>query len=82
MNGRGLFLCWTALVLLSLGTVGSLALVDPRKGVLVLLLLALAKAWLIVDGFMEMHRAPGFWRALMLAWPVTMAVGVAGVALI
>jgi hypothetical protein len=40
------------------------------------LLAALAKAWLITDGFMELRHAPWLWRGLLLAWPAAMAVGV------
>ena len=40
------------------------------------------QAWLIVDGFMELRHAPWPWRALMLAWPLAMALGVAGAALL
>ena len=82
MSVRALLACWVALVLLSLATVASLGLPSARDTLLVLLLLALGKAWLIVDGFMELRHAPWPWRALMLAWPLTMALGVAGAALL
>lgn len=82
MSARALLACWLALVLLSLATVASLGLPSARHTLLVLLLLALGKAWLIVDGFMELRHAPWPWRALMLAWPLTMAGGVAGAALL
>lgn len=82
MSVRALLACWVALVLLSLATVASLGLPSARDTLLVLLLLALGKAWLIVDGFMELRHAPWPWRALMLAWPLTMAGGVAGAALL
>ena len=36
----------------------------------------LGKAWLITDGFMELRHAPRLWRGLLLAWPLTMALGV------
>lgn len=82
MSVRVLLACWIALVLLSLATVASLGLPSARDTLLVLLLLALGKAWLIVDGFMELRYAPWPWRALMLAWPLAMALGVAGAALL
>ncbi|PTU74690.1 cytochrome C oxidase subunit IV family protein [Pseudomonas mangrovi] len=82
MSVRALLACWVALVLLSLATVASLGLPSARDTLLVLLLLVLGKAWLIVDGFMELRHAPWPWRALMLAWPVAMALGVAGAALL
>lgn len=76
MSTRGLLCCWIGLVLLSLATVASLELVAARWGAAALMLLALGKAWLIVDGFMELKHAPWLWRGLMLAWPVCMAAGV------
>lgn len=82
MSVRALLACWIALVLLSLATVASLGLPSARDTLLVLLLLALGKAWLIVDGFLELRHAPWPWRALMLAWPLAMALGVAGAALL
>ena len=82
MSARALLACWLALVLLSLATLASLGLATPRQVLASLLLLALGKAWLIVDGFMELRHAPWPWRALMLAWPLAMALGVAGAALL
>jgi hypothetical protein len=65
-----LIVCWAALVLLSVGTV-----IAGGSGLwLVVLLLAVVKAWLIADGFMELRHAPRFWRALVLGWPVVLVL--------
>lgn len=68
-----LLICWLALVLLSVATV---TLGDSGSSHLLaggILLVALAKAWIIIDGFMELRRTRGFWRPLLLAWPLVMA---------
>ncbi|MNU04973.1 hypothetical protein D3C72_2496130 [compost metagenome] len=39
----------------------------------VILLVAVGKAWLITDGFMEMRHAPRLWRRLMLSWALVLA---------
>ncbi|QBF26481.1 hypothetical protein EXN22_12545 [Pseudomonas tructae] len=61
-----LLLCWLALACLSLGSV------LLGQGALVLLL-AVAKAWLITDGFMELRHGPQRWRWLMLSWALVLA---------
>ncbi|KAA0944790.1 MULTISPECIES: cytochrome C oxidase subunit IV family protein [unclassified Pseudomonas] len=66
--------CWAALVVLSVGTV-MLGAPGLWEAVLVL---AVAKAWVIADGFMELRHAPGLWRGLLLGWPVVL-VGVIAV---
>ena len=38
-----------------------------------ILLVAVGKAWLIADGFMEMRHAPRLWRRLMVSWGVVLA---------
>jgi len=38
--------------------------------------IALIKAWLITDGFMELRHAPRLWRLLLLCWPLAMATGI------
>ena len=66
-----LLACWGALVLLSVGTVMSGA-----AGLWwIVVLAAVAKAWMITDGFMELRHAPWGWRAAMLAWPVVLVAG-------
>jgi hypothetical protein len=73
---KTLLICWLGLVLLSVGTVAlgnlgaSLALAGGMLAV------ALGKAWLITDGFMELRHAPLFWRVLLFGWPLAMAGGV------
>jgi hypothetical protein len=39
-----------------------------------ILLVAVGKAWLIADGFMEMRHAPRLWRRLMVSWALVLAV--------
>ncbi|MBY8949138.1 cytochrome C oxidase subunit IV family protein [Pseudomonas sp. SH10-3B] len=65
-DSRMLILCWLMLVVLSVGTVltGASGL---WWGVL---LLAVVKGWVIVDGFMALRRGPVLWRFLMLGWGV------------
>lgn len=68
--------CWVALVILSmltvlLGSAGSTLLLGTT-----LLAVALVKAWLITDGFMELRHAPATWRLLLLGWPLVMAGGI------
>jgi len=77
MNETLRLLCyWIGLVLLTAATVniaGGARLPWPQLGVIAL---AVAKAWLIIDGFMELRHAPRAWRLLLLAWPFAMAAGV------
>ncbi|MCW3149780.1 cytochrome C oxidase subunit IV family protein [Stutzerimonas stutzeri] len=66
--------CWLGLALLSVATVllgssGSTLLLGAA-----ILLVALGKAWLITEGFMELRHAPRLWRLLLLAWPLLIAV--------
>lgn len=75
---RVLLACWAALAALSVCTV----LLGNAGGTMLLsitiLLVAVGKAWLIADGFMEMRHAPRLWRRLMLSWAVALAVVVGG----
>ncbi len=68
---------WIALIGLSLITVNlaEAAAAVPALGGLILLV-ALGKAWLITDGFMDLRHAPRLWRGLMLAWPLLVGLGV------
>ncbi|WP_273526443.1 cytochrome C oxidase subunit IV family protein [Pseudomonas sp.] len=66
--------CWLGLALLSITTVllgssGSTLLLGGT-----ILLVALGKAWLITEGFMELRHAPRLWRLLLLAWPLLIAL--------
>ncbi|OLF53549.1 cytochrome C oxidase subunit IV family protein [Pseudomonas chlororaphis] len=79
MSARGfLLVCWAALAGLSLGTVwlGGWARSGAPGWPLapLILLLAVAKAWLIVDGFMELRHGPRLWRGLLLGWAVLLAL--------
>ncbi|MNI21195.1 hypothetical protein D3C73_747060 [compost metagenome] len=70
---RLLWICWAALATLSVCTVvlahsGATAWLS-----ITILLVAVAKAWLITEGFMELRRAPRLWRRLMLAWALLLA---------
>ncbi|MHC8361708.1 cytochrome C oxidase subunit IV family protein [Pseudomonas sp. LS2P72] len=70
---RVLLVCWAALATLSVCTVvlaqaGSTWLLS-----IAILLVAVGKAWLITDGFMEMRHAPRLWRRLMLSWALVLA---------
>lgn len=46
----------------------------PRGVVVLILLLAVAKAWLIAGGFMELRHGPRLWRWLLLGWPLALAL--------
>ncbi|MHC8401028.1 cytochrome C oxidase subunit IV family protein [Pseudomonas sp. MDT1-17] len=78
---RVLLVCWAALATLSVCTV-MLAQAGATWGLsIAILLVAVGKAWLITDGFMEMRRAPRLWRSLMLSWALVLAA-VVGLTLI
>ena len=78
---RFLIVCWAALATLSVSTV--LLAQSGATGVLsvAILLVAVVKAWLITDGFMEMRHAPRLWRRLLVSWALVLAV-VVGVMLV
>lgn len=63
-GSRTLILCWLMLVVLSVGTV-----LTGASGLWwAVLLLAVVKGWVIVDGFMELRRGPWLWRFVMVGW--------------
>lgn len=66
---RTLCLCWLALVLMSLISVG-LGAQPQRVAVTLVLLLALFKSWLISERFMALRNGPRYLRGLLLFWPV------------
>ncbi|WLH77148.1 cytochrome C oxidase subunit IV family protein [Pseudomonas sp. FP2335] len=69
-TSQGLLVCWAVLVSLSAGTV-----LTGAAGVWwAVLLLAVSKAWLIADGFMELRHAPWGWRLMLLGWAVVLAL--------
>ena len=41
-----------------------------------ILLVAVGKAWLIADGFMELRHAPRLWRRLVLSWAAVLAIAI------
>ena len=68
--------CWLALAVLStatvlLGNAGSTLLLACA-----VLAVALIKAWVITEGFMELRHAPVMWRLLLFGWPLAMACGI------
>ncbi len=72
-TSRLLIACWLALVALSVASV-QLA----GSGILLaalVLLAAVAKAWLISERFMELRHAPPLWRGLLFSWALVMALG-------
>ncbi|WP_248797714.1 cytochrome C oxidase subunit IV family protein [Pseudomonas sp. MWU13-2105] len=75
MSARGfLLICWAALATLSLGTLLLAQGLLRWPLSLLVLLLAVAKAWLITEGFMELRHAPRLWRRLLLGWPLVLAL--------
>ncbi|MCE0460763.1 cytochrome C oxidase subunit IV family protein [Pseudomonas uvaldensis] len=73
-TSRLLIACWMALAMLSAGTVALGQANATGWATFALLTVAVAKAWLIADGFMELRRAPRLWRWLVLSWAVMLAV--------
>lgn len=68
--------CWLTLAMLStatvlLGNAGSTLLLAGA-----VLAIALVKAWVITEGFMELRHAPALWRLLLSGWPLAMAGGI------
>ncbi|MGF6331236.1 cytochrome c oxidase subunit 4 [Pseudomonas sp. BS3782 TE3695] len=71
---RFLLVCWAALVTLSVCTVVLAQMGATWLLSVAILLVAVGKAWLIADGFMEMRHAPRLWRRLMVSWAVVLTV--------
>lgn len=71
---RFLLVCWAALATLSVCTVVLAQMGATWLLSVAILLVAVGKAWLIADGFMEMRHAPRLWRRLMVSWGVVLAV--------
>ena len=67
------FLCWLGLVVLSLLSLWLVTAPVASWAALALSVAALGKAWLIVDGFMELRHSPRLWRVSLLAWSLCMA---------
>ncbi|WP_095055895.1 cytochrome C oxidase subunit IV family protein [Pseudomonas sp. Irchel s3b2] len=70
---RFLLVCWAALATLSVCTVVLAQAGATWPLSVAILLVAVGKAWLIADGFMEMRDAPRLWRRLMVGWAVVLA---------
>ncbi|MCP1445095.1 NADH:ubiquinone oxidoreductase subunit K [Pseudomonas sp. GGS8] len=71
---RLLLVCWAALATLSVCTVVLSQVGATWLLSIAILLVAVGKAWLITDGFMEMCHAPRWWRRLMVSWALVLAV--------
>lgn len=74
--------CWLALMLLTAATVywGANA-TSLVLQVVIVLIIAVIKAGIIIDGFMELWPAPAKWRLIMYGWPLSMAL-VVGISLL
>ncbi|ROO34717.1 hypothetical protein BIV08_25230 [Pseudomonas sp. AF76] len=70
---RVLIACWSMLVVLSIGTVALGQVAATGLVSIAILAVAVGKAWLISDGFMELRHAPRLWRWLVLSWAVLLA---------
>ncbi|BBP59105.1 cytochrome C oxidase subunit IV family protein [Pseudomonas sp. St316] len=71
---RVLIACWMTLAVLSTGTVALGQVAATGLVSIAILVLAVTKAWLIADGFMELRHAPRLWRRLVLSWAALLAV--------
>ena len=74
---RVLIACWMALAVLSTGTVALGQVAASALVSIAILAVAVTKAWLIADGFMELRHAPRLWRRLILSWAALLAVLIA-----
>ena len=73
---RVLITCWMALAVLSTGTVALGQVAASGLVSIAILAVAVTKAWLIADGFMELRHAPRLWRRLVLSWAVVLAIAI------
>ncbi|AXA53556.1 cytochrome C oxidase subunit IV family protein [Pseudomonas thivervalensis] len=71
---RVLIACWILLAVLSTGTVALGQVAASGLVSLAILAVAVTKAWLIADGFMELRHAPRLWRRLVLSWAAVLAI--------
>lgn len=72
-TSRVLIACWMALAVLSTGTVALGQIAATGLVSIAILVVAVTKAWLIADGFMELRHAPRLWRRLVLSWAAVLA---------
>ena len=70
---RVLIVCWMTLAVLSTGTVALGQIAATGLVSIAILVVAVTKAWLIADGFMELRHAPRLWRWLVLSWAALLA---------
>lgn len=77
-NTKVLFLCWLALVGATAVTVylGASPLTLAAQ-VGAVLLVAIIKSGLIIDGFMELRHTQRRWRIIMYGWPLAMSLIIA-----
>lgn len=71
---RVLIVCWMTLAVLSIGTVALGQVAATGLVSIAILVVAVTKAWLIADGFMELRHAPRLWRWLVLSWAALLAI--------
>lgn len=71
---RVLIVCWMTLAVLSIGTVALGQAAATGLVSIAILAVAVTKAWLIADGFMELRHAPRLWRWLVLSWAALLAI--------
>ncbi|WLH15257.1 cytochrome C oxidase subunit IV family protein [Pseudomonas hefeiensis] len=73
---RVLIACWMTLAVLSIGTVALGQVAASGLVSIAILAVAVTKAWLIADGFMELRHAPRLWRWLVLSWAALLAIAI------
>lgn len=73
---RVLIACWMTLAVLSTGTVALGQIAATGLVSIAILVVAVTKAWLIADGFMELRHAPRLWRRLVLSWAALLAIAI------
>lgn len=73
---RVLIACWMTLAVLSTGTVALGQIATTGLVSIAILVVAVTKAWLIADGFMELRHAPRLWRRLVLSWAALLAIAI------
>ena len=82
-NSKVLFFCWLALVVATAVTVylgGSTMTLAGQ--VATVLIVAIIKSGLIIDGFMELRHTERRWRVIMYGWPLAMSLIIAATLLI
>lgn len=75
-TSRVLIACWMTLAVLSTGTVALGQIATTELVSIAILVVAVTKAWLIADGFMELRHAPRLWRRLVLSWAALLAIAI------